>query len=134
MERRGVRSQRLKADICFVYVVLCQDAAIFYESKPAFLARTPRAARCQEKTFPSATCFQVKQLSHERLISKVGVGSTTGSRSHRRSDAPPFVLAGLCVPEPSPTRAAHKLEGAGLIFRQTAPMILSGSDHPPSER
>lgn len=62
-----MRLQRLKADICFVYVVLCQDAAIFYESETAFLARTPQAARCQEKTFFSSTCLHAGKVAFTAL-------------------------------------------------------------------
>ena len=39
--RGGKEAVRLKVDICFVYVARCQDAAIFDESKTAFLAPTP---------------------------------------------------------------------------------------------
>lgn len=126
-----MRSQRLKADICFVHVVLCQDAAIFYESKTAFLARTPQAARCQEKTFFLVPVYmQVKRLSqekHMRSFFPAEPATARGGRPRRwegrRQVLAPAAdprhssfcskkdLPGLCVPEHTPTRGAHKLEG-----------------------
>lgn len=131
-----------------MYVVLCQDAAIFYESKTAFLARTPHASRCQEKTFfffPVPVYVQVKfkafrRQKHEILFSSRAL-HTVGRRRRwegRRqvvfptADPRHFSFCssawknqpGLCVPESPPTRGAHKLEGTWLICRQTGGKVL----------
>lgn len=147
-----------------MYVVLCQDTAIFYESKTAFLARTPHAARCQEKTFFFSrsllylfTYSQVKKLSQKHMWSYFPAesGCTKTSMEGRRqgslfvADSPSRHASfcssvfrkwafGLCVPESTPTRGAHKLEGTWLICRQTGRKVLPwfslhGSNHSSSE-
>ena len=96
----GVQSHRLKADICFVYVVLCQNAAIFYECKTAFLALTPHAARCQERLF-SPTCLHAGKVAFCRAEStrEPSFQARERPRDEDRScflspilDTPPFVL------------------------------------------
>ena len=74
--RGEVEVARLKADIYFVYVVRCQDAAIFYESKTAFLASNAHAASLPGKEF--FTCLYAGKVAfaewnHEIFFSKLSV-------------------------------------------------------------